>query len=194
MRKIHFPFFITLLFFAACGNNKEEQSSSKKTVTIDPNYDYLISMDGIGVVKLDMSQAELEKLLNKKIPLTNPTDTISGSWQDSATVNYKDIVLKIDFQRTYTEQDTFYMRVIAIETSSPLAKTSAGLSIGSDLSTIVDAYENNPIALGPDFTTNKTKYLIAVRDEVVNSREIDFYLVNKKVVAIDVVIHFSDSE
>lgn len=193
MKKIFLPLFISLLFFAACSNNKKENAA------VAPNDDYLVSMEGIGAVKLDMSQEELEKLLNKKIPLTNPTDTVSGSWQDTATVVYKDIVLKIDFQRSYTKGDDFVMRVIRIETSNPLGKTANGLSIGSDKSTILDAYEPNWIYMGPDYSQEDTistqrRYLIGVRDETQNSREINFYLVDKKAVAIQVAVRFSDSE
>ena len=59
------------------------------TTIIAQNNDYLVSLDGIGTLKLGMKQVEVEKVLNKKIPLTNPSDTISGSWQDSAKVKYK---------------------------------------------------------------------------------------------------------
>ncbi len=84
--------------------------------------DYLVSMDGIGAIKIGMSHEELEKLLNKKIPLINPRDTSSGSWQDSAIIKYKSIQLNLDFQRTYKEDNSFYMRVTGMRTSHPLCK------------------------------------------------------------------------
>ncbi|HSU28286.1 MAG TPA: hypothetical protein VLJ68_07890 [Chitinophagaceae bacterium] len=194
MNKIFLPIISSLLFITACSNNK-----GKQPAPVDKNYEYLISMEGIGPVKLEMSQEELEKLLNKKIPLTNPTDTVSGSWQDTATVKYKDIDLKIHFQRNYVKGDSFYMYVIGVETSSPLGKTSSGLSLGADRSTIIDTYENNLILIWPDYlqedtSSDKKRYLIDVRDEKQNSREISFSVVNKKVVSIKAGIHFSDSE
>lgn len=160
--------------------------------------DHLVTMDGIGAIKIGMSQEELEKLLNKKIPLTNPQDTTSGSWQDSATIKYKNIQLNVDFQRSYKEENSFYMRVIGMRTSSPLCKTRAGIGIGSDKLSIINAYENDLLIMLPDFVgdTNersRTKYSIIVRD-IEKEREIVFYLKNKKVVSMEATTYWNDSE
>jgi predicted metallo-beta-lactamase superfamily hydrolase len=85
--------------------------------------DYTVSFDGIGAIKLGMKQLEVEKVLNKKILLTNPQDTISGSWQDSAKVKYKNIEVRLSFQRNYTDDKVFDMEVIGIQTTSPVCKT-----------------------------------------------------------------------
>jgi hypothetical protein len=162
------------------------------------NNDYLVSMDGIGPIKLGMTQAELETLLNKKIALTNPSDTISGSWQDSAKIKYKNIDLQLDFQRNYFAENTFNMIIISIRTSNPLCKTRPGIGIGADKLKIITAYEGFPISMGPEYEEDgersKTKYQVTVNNDTGERRRILFYLTNKKVVAIKVEIAFSDSE
>lgn len=147
--------------------------------------DYMVTMGGIGAIKIDMKQNELEKLLNKKIPLTNPWDTISGAWYDSAKLKYKGIDLRIEFQRTYTAENSFYMRIIAMETSSPLCKTISGIGVGTDKLKIIAAYE--------DYTLIVTREAIIARDND-EERMIIFNMSNKKVVSIEVATYFNDAE
>jgi hypothetical protein len=149
------------------------------------NNDYTVSMKGIGPIKIDMPQDELEKILNKKIPLTNPWDTISGAWYDSAKIKYKNIRLRLDFQRTYTDDKNFYMRVTGMQTSSPLCKTRSGIGIGSDKLKIIAAYEDNMLIV--------TRESVTVRDNE-EKRMIVFHMNNKKVVLIEPTTYFSDSE
>ncbi|MBK5271633.1 MAG: hypothetical protein JJE22_11540 [Bacteroidia bacterium] len=147
--------------------------------------DYTVTMEGIGAIKIDMKQDELEKLLNKKIPLTNPWDTVSGAWYDSAKIKYKGIDLRIEFQRTYTAENSFYMRIIAMQTSSPLCKTRSGICIGSDKLKIIAAYEDNTLIV--------TKEAIIVRDND-EERMIIFNMINKKVVSVEIATYFNDAE
>lgn len=182
MRKIFFLLFISFFINASAQNN-----------------DYLISMDGIGSIKLGMKQNELEKLLNRKIPLTNPWDTISGSWQDSAYIRYKNIDLRLDFQRNYFAADTFNMMIIGIETKSPLCKTENGIEIGSDKLKIITAYENYEISLMPEYDDedysikSKSRSIVNILNETRN-RMITFSLTNKRVTAFKVRTSFSDEE
>ncbi len=163
------------------------------------NNDYLISMDGIGNIKLGMKQQELEKLLKIKIPLTNPWDTISGSWQDSAIIIYKNMELRIDFQRNYYAIDTFNMMVIGIEGKSPFCKTENGIGIGSDKLSIVTAYENYEISLLPEYddedytVKSKIRSLINILNDT-RKRMITFYFTNKKVTGYKIRTSFSDEE
>lgn len=188
MRKLLTPLLLVLL---AC--------NSKPGVTKNENTDYLVSLDGIGPVTTSMTQEELEKLLTKKIPLTNPQDTVSGSWEDSALVQYKEAGLHLGFVRTYINEDSFYMRVTGIKTSSPLCKTVSGIGIGSGKQQIIDAYENYLLYIIPDYedttytTRSKTLLTINVREDR-EGREIAFYLKDNKVYAISVGTFFDDSE
>lgn len=188
MRKILLPLLFLLI---AC--------NSRQNVEKNENTDYPVSMDGIGHIKLDMSQQELEKLVNKKIPLTNPWDTISGSWQDSAFIWYKEADLKLTFQRTYIKTDSFYMRIIQIETSSPLCKTASGIGIGSGKQNIIEAFEDHLLIINPDFedttytTRSKTRFTINVRENR-EGREMIFSLAEKKVVSLKVTSFYDDEE
>ena len=182
MRKTFFLLFLVMTIRSSAQNN-----------------DYIISMDGIGAIKLGMSQPELEKLLNKKIPLTNPTDSVSGSWQDSAKINYKGMNLELDFQRNYFAPDTFNMIIIGIRTSSPLCKTKNGIGIGTDKLKIIAAYEDHFLTIEPGFVNyyytepSKTKSTVSILDDSRHTM-IRFFLFNKKLVSFLVKTSFSDSE
>jgi plasmid maintenance system killer protein len=184
-----------LIFLAACSNKQ-----GNKEIVKNENTNYLVTLDGIGSVKTDMSQEELEKLLNKKVPLTNLTDTISGSWEDSARVQYKGADIKLSFVRSQTTTiDSFYLRITRMETSSPLCKTQNGIGIGASKQQIIDAFEDNLLIMAPDYadttytTRSKTMYSIKVRENW-EGREMIFYLKDKKVYAIEVGNFYDDSE
>jgi plasmid maintenance system killer protein len=191
MQKLLLPF---LVFLIAC-NSKQDDKKKDET----KNTDYLVSFDGIGPVKVSMKQAELEKLLSRKVPLSNPTDTISGSWEDSAFIKYKDIEIKLRFVRTYEDADSFYMRITRLQTSSPLCKTQNDIRIGSAKNEIIDAFENYLLIMAPDYadtsytTRSKTHYSIIVREDW-EGRQIIFYLKDNKVYNIEVGSFYDDSE
>jgi len=162
------------------------------------NKDYLVSMDGIGAIKIRMSQEELEKLLKQKFILRNALDT-ADSYQDTATAKYKNTNVQLFFQRQYTGDNVYFMYLIGLKTSSPLCKTEKGVGIGSDKLKIILAYEASTISIGPEYEgedfsiKSKTKYLMDVRSDD-GARKLVFYLRNKKVVAVEVGTVFSDSE
>lgn len=191
MRKLLLPF---LVFLIACNSKLNDEKNDE-----NKNSDYLVSLDGIGPVKVSMKQAELEKHLNQKVPLTNPTDTISGSWEDSASIKYNEIEIKLHFVRTYEDADSFYMRITRLQSSSPLCKTQNGIRIGSAKNEIIDAFENYLLIMAPDYadtsytTRSKTHYSIKVREDW-EGRQIVFYLKDNKVYNIEVGSFYDDSE
>lgn len=191
MKKILLLF---LIFIVACKNKVDDKKNNT-----NENNDYLITMEGIGAIKTGMPHQELEKLLNKEIPLSNSTDTISGSWEDSAVVQYKEAELNLGFVRNYTENDSFYMQVTGMKTSSSLCKTNNGIGIGSNKQEIIDAFENYLLLMAPEFedttytSRSKTRYYIKVRKNYEGGQMI-FYLTNNKVTAIEVGSFYDDSE
>lgn len=193
MRKLLLPF---LFILAACGSKQGDKKAEK-----NENTEYLVTLEGIGAVKTSMTQEELEKLLQQKVPLTNPTDTLSGSWQDSAVIKYKDAELNLEFTRTYayTKEDSFHMRVTRMTTNSPLCKTAGGIGIGSAKQQIIDAFDNYLLFLGPaydndtDTVRSKTLYSIIVR-EGREGPQIIFYLRHNKVYSIEVGSFYDDAE
>jgi hypothetical protein len=193
MRKLLLPF---LFFLCACSGKQENKKVEK-----NENTDYLVTLDGIGPVKTGMSQAELEKLLQQKVPLTNPTDSVSGSWVDSAVIKYKGAEIKLDFVRSYAyaAKDSFYMQILGMSTSSPLCKTADNIGAGSGKQQIIDAFENYMLFLEPgydndtDTLRSKTLYSIKIR-EGREGPQIIFYLKNNKVYSIEVGSFYDDAE
>lgn len=199
MKKIFFILCGSLLLFAACKNKTKQNGNDAPAVTSAQNNDYLVSMDGIGALTTEMSQQELEQLLNRKLPLMNPTDTVSGSWEDTATIHYKDAAIKLDFVRTYIKDDSFYMRVTGMQTSHPACKTKNGIGIGSTKQQIIDGFENYLLIMTPDYadttyTTRSTSmYSIKVREDW-EGKEMIFYLKDNKVYLLEVTSFHDDSE
>lgn len=193
MRKLLLPL---LLFLAACGSKQGDKKGEK-----NENTDYLVTLEGIGAVKTSMTQEELEKLLQQKVTLTNPTDTVSGSWQDSAVIKYKDAELNLEFTRAYayTKEDSFHMRITRMTTNSSMCKTADGVGVGSVKQQVIDAFDNYLLFMergydnDTDTVRSKTLYTIKVRE----SREgpqIIFYLKNNTVYSIEVGSFYDDSE
>lgn len=182
--------FISLFsVFALLGcNQKDKQKNSNQPDKKNENSAYTISKEGIGEIKIGMTQAELEKLLNQKLILKHANDS-GDVWADTATAKYKDIEVSLYFERQYNEDDNIkVMQLFAAETSNPLCKTETGIGIGDEKSTIVAAYDDNPINMGPEYEPvndstwlpSKTKYSISVKDDKWD-KELIFHLVNKKV-------------
>ncbi|MGH2552871.1 MAG: hypothetical protein ACRDEB_04100, partial [Chitinophagaceae bacterium] len=149
MRKL----FIILLSVAAlisC-NQKNKDSNSKKTGNKNQNAAYTMTKDGIGELKIGMTQAELEKLLGQKLMLKHANDT-GDIWSDTATAKYNEMDVTFYFERQYNEdKDIKIMELYGIETSNPLCKTETGIGIGDNRATVLSAYEENPINMGPEY-------------------------------------------
>lgn len=177
-------------------NNPSATSESAKSVDAA----HLITMDGIGDIKEGISQTDLEAILKRKIPLTNPSDSLSGSWMDYATVPYQNDSLYFTFVRTYTTvTDSFYMRVLAIESTNPLHRTKGNIGVGSTKKEIIEAYPDKRIYMEPEyendslFTTSKVFYRVYVRDDR-EGPQIACYLKNGVVFKMEVSSYHDDEE
>lgn len=158
---------------------------------------YLISMRGLGELKLGMSQAAIEKLLNKKIEMPNQLDTLSMFYQDTARLTYKGIPVQLEFDRSYTGPNKYYMRLIGIRASSPLCKTASGIGIGSDKQKIITAYNNYSLYIQPGYANyyetekGEGKSTVIVKDDAAtvmngsNAYTMMFFLLNKKLVSFE---------
>lgn len=181
MKKIFFFFFILT---ASCA------AAQKK--------DHIISMNGLGALKLGMSQEEVENLLNKKILLPNSLDTINYNYQDTAKVKYKNIDVQLEFNRSYYAPYKFRMRLIGIRASSPICKTATGFGVGTDMLKIIAAYDSLHVKIQPGFVTyyateeGKGKSTLSILDDAASTMAYNadaytmvFYLLNKKVVSFE---------
>ena len=174
------------------------------TYATGQNKDYAISMNGIGTLKLGMSQAQLEKLLNQKILLDNHLDTNNYSYEDTARLKYKGINVQLEFTRSYFAPNQFHMRLIGIRSSSHLCKTATGIGIGSDRLKIITDYNNYHVKIQPGYVNyfetekGKGKSTLSILDDAAstmdgsNAYTMVFYLLNKKVVSFELKAKFND--
>lgn len=174
------------------------------TQTLAQNKDYMISKEGLGALKLGMTQAQVEKLLNQKMVLDNYLDTIYDPYQDTARVKYKGINVQLEFNRSYYAPNVFHMRLIGIRASSPLCKTASGIGIGTDKLKILTAYSNSPMIIQPGYYNyyetekGKGKSTISIMDdsryfmEASNAYTIRLYLLNRKVVSFELKAELID--
>ncbi|OSZ81099.1 hypothetical protein CAP36_07635 [Chitinophagaceae bacterium IBVUCB2] len=188
MKKIWFIVFIVI---GAC------TSAQKK--------EQIISMQGLGELKLGMSQAEVEKLLNEKIVLPNSLDTVTYNYQDTAKTKYKNINVQLEFNRSYYAPNVFRMRLIGIRANSPLCKTATGIGVGTDRLKIITAYDNYHVNIQPGFVNyfqteeGPGKSTLSVLDDAASTMEywsdaytMVFYLLNKKVVSFELKAKLKD--
>ncbi len=185
MRKLLLPF---LIFIVACGSNNNQPDTKTE------NSDYLISLDGIGALKLDMPLVELEKLLQKKITL-KVIDVDSVQLTETIKEKYKGIDVEIDLIKLQG-----YTTVDGIRTSSPLCKTKSGIGIGSTKLQIIAAYEGYHIDARPDFSMDgdavqksQTSSSVTVKEDE-EGNAIVFNLLNNKVVSFVIYPIYDDEE
>jgi hypothetical protein len=175
-------------------NQKKLQPDSKLSGKKVENTGYTISKDGLGELKIGMTQAEVEKLLSQQFKFNSVKDA-PGYWQDTVKAKYKEIEVSLYFERQYVDDDNATMQLAGVETGNSLCKTASGLGIGDEKLTIVSRYDDNPIDMGPEFEQvndstwlpSKTKYYINVKDDKYD-KQLSFHLLNKKVVSLQAAI------
>ena len=157
------------------------------------NTDYIVSMEGIGALKLGLKKAELEKLLNKKITLKYLSDLDSG-YADTIKTKYKNMDVILYLGRHYIDEDKSEIVLNGIRTSSPLCKTKTGIAIGDDKMKVVNLYEDYTLSIWKEFEDDTYTRRSKTRSVIFASADdsdytIIFYLNNKKVVAFEVTYY-----
>ncbi len=178
MKKI-FPFLFMLL----------------TTTTIAQNKDYLLSLEGIGPIKLGISLAELEKILQTKVAL-KVINIDSVSLTEKINAKYKDINVEIGLIKWQDET----IAVAGISTSSPLCRTKSGIGVGATKLQIIAAYEGYHIDAKPVYdydndkpVKSKTMSTVTVKEDE-EGYAIIFTLVNNKVVSFEILPIYDDEE
>ena len=186
------------VLFSCSQKDKDKKQSDKKVEKVAAN-EYTLTRDGIGAIKIGMSETELAKLLNQKFQFRMVVDS-PGYWMDTVKAKYKEMDVSLIFQRL-GPNDSTYMELMAVETSSPLCKTEYGVGVGDDRDAIIAPYDDRPISMGPDFeqvndTTwlpSKTKYSVSISDyDYMVGRDLMFHLVNKKIVSLGASINMGE--
>jgi hypothetical protein len=161
------------------------------TIKASAQNDYIVTMDGLGMLKLDMKQKEVEKMLGKKFVMKNMNDK-EGSWMDTVKTKYKNTDITLYFERQYNDDETFQMSLSGLNVSNPLFKTSTGIGIGADKLKIINTYEMSRLSIMPDYTDDTYMTLSKILSTIwVYNDESDhtlvFHLKNKKVVSIELM-------
>ena len=167
------------------------------TTAIAQSKDYLLSLDGIGSLKLGMPVAELEKVLRTKVIL-KVINIDSVRLTETINAKYKGINVEIDLIKYQDET----IVVGGISTSSPLCKTKSVIGVGATKLQIITAYEGYHIDARPVFTyeegdekpkKSKTESTITVKEDT-EGNAIVFNLLNKKVVSFRIYPIYDDEE
>jgi hypothetical protein len=156
MKKIFLLFFL-LAFSLGLNAQKEDQK---------------LTFEGIGVFKLGMTKAELEKLINSKIILKHIG--IDEVYTETVKAMYKGAEYEFQLMRN----DNVVASLEGVSTTSPLYKTDEGIGVGSDQLTIINTYEKHLLMIGREAITY-------ARENNLKS-SIVFTMQNKKVVMITV--------
>lgn len=165
------------------------------TTTIAQNNDYLISLDGLGSLKIGMPLADLQKQLQTKIIL-KVINIDSVVLTETVKAKYKGVPVELDLIKR--GDNTIVLD--GISTSSPLCKTKSGIGIGATKLQIIAAYDGLHIDARPSYTEvgdtlikSKTKSSITIKRDT-EGYAIVFQLLNKKVVSFSIYPIFDDEE
>ena len=188
-----------VIIFASCSSDKKKENNTTNKEKKDVAAEYLVSKDGIGELKIGMTQAEIEKLLNQSLVMKHDKD--AEAWMDTTTAKYKDIDVTLFFEKQYAEDENSprIMQLSGISTTSPKCRTATGLGVGDDKMAIIEAYDNSPIDLGPEYfmvndTTwepSKTKFYGNVKDDKYD-KQLVFKLENKKITALEATLFIGE--
>jgi hypothetical protein len=155
----------------------------------------LVTMNGIGDIKLGMKKAELEKLVNQTFKLPHLSSKNDDAYQDTVRINYKGMETNVMFQKEYSENDKYDIAVWEIKSNSPDLKTKSGIGIGDDKLKIITTYDGYVIWIMPEYENNysvksKTKSSVWLHGD--NGNVIIFYLDKNKVTAMSVTYFEGD--
>jgi hypothetical protein len=145
---------------------------------------YTVSMSGIAEIKLGMTKAALEKLLNQTLQVPKPNKTFSYE-RDTIACNYNGLNLSIVFEQQEINNKNEII-VWEVKSSHPQLKTRSGIGIGDDKLKIISTYDNYTIYIMPDYDDadftikSKTKSTIWLHGDE-SGKVIIFYLTNNKV-------------
>jgi hypothetical protein len=191
MKKL--PLVILLFTLAACSSKKDPVSTG------DNHNAVIVSMNGVGDLKIGMKRESVEKLLKHKLPLPLLlADSTDGYDVDTVSCKYKDIDYTLMFRKEPQEDSSFITKLYEISSRSPILKTPSGVGIGDDLCKITSAYEDRRIEIMPSYDyTGGRSVRIKGKSEVTlydlhNDNVIIFSMNGVKVESMKVAIYEGD--
>jgi hypothetical protein len=175
---------------------KEKTASSASGKKVDSAY--LFNNQGLGDLRIGMTVEEVEKALGNKVTLMNKNP--EEVYIDSAEVKYKGEPATLMFDRRYSQDESYFLVLGGVKTSSPKFKTAAGIGVGSDKEEIWEAYSTGYVFnLYPDYedttytTFSKTRSFINVSTQ---EGEIMYFfsLKDNKVSLVEMNVSYNDEE
>jgi hypothetical protein len=181
MKRMLFLFWgLPAFVFIGCGNKSDTPASQIK--------DYPVSMTGLDSLKLGMSKAELEKMLDTTFKLRHIT--VDGGAYDTFPTRYKGMDIVVFLQES---DETKVAALSGIRSDNPSCKTLHGIGVGSAKAAVIEAYADYKRYIAPEYEIyperSKTKSVIAVMDTA-DSRAMLFHIMNKKVTSIEVCSYY----
>jgi hypothetical protein len=180
MRKVFLPL---LIFLIACGSKKGTSDQKNE------NNDYILSLEGLDSLKMDMSKAQLEKILGTTLTLKHIG--VDDAGYDTVPVKYKDADIVLYLAE---DNDSLVAHLNGISTAHPACRTATGISVGTDKIKVIDDYADHFKYVGPVYeeypVRSLTKSIVAVMDTAVGSRALLFHIVARKVVSMELTYHY----
>lgn len=157
----------------------------------------MVTMNGIGEIKLGMKKADLEKLMNQSFVLPHLAKINEDDYfQDTVHVNYKGLDADIIFQKQYADNNKWDIIVWEIKSNNPQLKTRSGIGIGDDKYKIISTYDGYAMYIMPEYENNytvksKTRSSITLHGDSTEN-VIIFYLENNKVKGMSITYEEGD--
>ena len=150
----------------------------------------VVTMSGIGEIRVGMKRGVLEKLIGRTVPVKN---LIRKEWAyDSVQFTFKEIAYLVVLDKSREENSTEYI-VREVRSSTLSLKTKSGVAIGDDRLKIVSTYPDYMIHLMPEYEndytvkskTRSTALLFADGETV-----IIFYMTEGRITAFSVAYYY----
>ncbi|MEO7984510.1 MAG: hypothetical protein ABI688_10550 [Bacteroidota bacterium] len=182
MKKMIIPVLgIVALILFSCKDKQNDAANA-------PTKNYLVDMNGIDSLKLDMSKAELEKILDTT--LTFQHIHVDGGFSDTLNIKYKEMDFVIYLEETDSQS---VAKLVGLKTEDSSCKTSVGIGVGSDKIKVINGYPGNKKYVALEYeeypVRSKTKSVVAVMDTA-GYRAIQFHILNRKVVCVEVTHYY----
>lgn len=151
----------------------------------------IVTMNGIGDIKVGMKKAELEKIIGHQVKLVKLLR--QDDWErDTLNFIHKDIAYQVIMDKNYNEEDPGFI-VYEVKSMGKGLITRSGISIGDDKMKVINTYKDYTLQVMPDLEKDliqksKTRSVIWLFGEE-SGMVIIFYLKNDKVTGFSVMFN-----
>lgn len=159
------------------------------------NNSVLVTLNGIGDIKLNMKKADVEKLLGQKLSLKNLVTKSDYNNSDTFHCSYNGVDIDIVLTKSFTTETKYDIVVNEVKSNSPLLKTKSGIGIGDDKCKIINTYDGYLITIEPVYDDANYTVKSATRSNIWlrgDRSAILFYMDSNKITGMSVTIYEGD--